>query len=214
MHEHRHRRGWWRGAAALDGACAVALASVAWQRAASPRVWGRGEVPVAFWTWRDELPADEAVEGAAREARAGVLFARAGQLHAEGARRQWHGQLARRGVKAKPAGETLREVWAAARDAVRAAGYGATRAGGHGAQPAPVAPWLHDELRQTRLELRVHKLFHAGEMFLRATSRALWHYVSPLTHDARGRRAPATNAVAHAILFALLTTLVRLLYAG
>ncbi|MCA1613483.1 MAG: DUF3142 domain-containing protein [Acidobacteria bacterium] len=86
MHEHRHRRGWWRGAAALGGACAVALASVAWHRAASPRAWRSGEVPVAFWTWRDELPADEAVEGAAREARAGVLFARAGQLHAEGPR--------------------------------------------------------------------------------------------------------------------------------
>jgi hypothetical protein len=70
------------------------------------------------------------------------------------------------------------------------------------------------EPRQTWIELHVHKYFHAAELILRATARALWHYVSPLTHDTRGRHALATNAVAHALLFALLTTLVRLLYAG
>jgi hypothetical protein len=62
----------------------ASLVTVAWRAAARPRAWGVGEVPVAFWVWGNELPAQDEVESARREAGAGVLFVRAGQLHAEG----------------------------------------------------------------------------------------------------------------------------------
>ena len=71
-------------AVALGCALVVASIAFAWRREARPRTWAAGEVPVTFWAWRDELPAEAEVERAAREARARALFVRAGQLHAEG----------------------------------------------------------------------------------------------------------------------------------
>jgi Protein of unknown function (DUF3142) len=64
-------------------ACLVALPlfALAWRaRTKTPRVWLPAEVPVAFWAWRDEMPAATDVERAATEARARELFVRAGQF--------------------------------------------------------------------------------------------------------------------------------------
>jgi hypothetical protein len=48
--------------------------------ARTPRVWAAMEVPIAFWAWRNEAPAEEEVEQAARRTRAQTLFLRAGQI--------------------------------------------------------------------------------------------------------------------------------------
>ncbi|MDT7603400.1 MAG: hypothetical protein QOF61_1397 [Acidobacteriota bacterium] len=71
---------------ALSLVLAASLAAVAWRASARPRVWAAGTVPVAFWVWGNELPAQEEIERAASETKARVLFVRAGQLHAEGGR--------------------------------------------------------------------------------------------------------------------------------
>lgn len=63
----------------------VALVSLAWRyHAGTPRAWAAGDVPVAFWAWRNEMPVEAEVERAAREARAGTLFLRAGQFDLAG----------------------------------------------------------------------------------------------------------------------------------
>jgi hypothetical protein len=62
----------------------VSLASAAWRNARAPRALAVGEVPIAFWSWRADAPAEEDVERAAREAHARTLFIRAGQLDYEG----------------------------------------------------------------------------------------------------------------------------------
>lgn len=59
---------------------AVMLVTAGWRRAHAPRVWGPGEVPVAFWSWRTEAPARDEVERAAAETGARTLFLRAGQF--------------------------------------------------------------------------------------------------------------------------------------
>jgi hypothetical protein len=69
---------------ALSLVLAASLVTVAWRTSARPRAWMVGEVPVAFWVWSNELPAEVDVERVAGVARARVLFVRAGQLHAEG----------------------------------------------------------------------------------------------------------------------------------
>src|SRR5919206_3199369 len=74
-----------RGAARrmLAVACLVALAllTLAWRaRNVAPRAWSPADVPVAFWAWRDEMPAEADVLRAGVEARARELFVRAGQF--------------------------------------------------------------------------------------------------------------------------------------
>jgi hypothetical protein len=115
------------------------------------------------------------------------------------------------------------------RDALPAdVGYNATRSlsaslGGPGdVRPADVIEAAFGEDSKHRKGLRpvnkgfrpVREVFRRAELISRATARAVWHYVSPLTHDARGRRTLAANVAAHAALFALLLTLVQMLYAG
>ncbi|MFL6207941.1 MAG: DUF3142 domain-containing protein [Pyrinomonadaceae bacterium] len=77
-----HVRGTRRGKLALICLPGVALLLLcAWRLwLQPPRVWAARAVPVAFWAWRDELPTDEDVQRAANEARARVLFLRAGQI--------------------------------------------------------------------------------------------------------------------------------------
>jgi hypothetical protein len=152
---------------------------------------------------------------------------------AERSRRHWRAHLARHGAKCKPPVESLRDWLREVRAALpqRAKGMNnattndatataatatateATTATTAAAEATP-APWLLYEPQQTWIELRVHEVFHRAELISRATARTLWHYVSPLTHDSRGRRTLATNAAAHAALFALLLALVRMIYAG
>lgn len=66
--------------AATAAVLALTLAAAGWRRARAPRVWGPGEVPVAFWSWRGETPSQAEVERAAAETGARTLFLRAGQL--------------------------------------------------------------------------------------------------------------------------------------
>ena len=74
------RRGVLRLLAAAGGILAATLGTAAWRWAHAPRAWKPAEVPVAFWTWRAETPAQSEVERASRETGARVLFMRAGQL--------------------------------------------------------------------------------------------------------------------------------------
>jgi hypothetical protein len=82
MQRHWHVRGTRRSKLALICLPGLALLLLcAWRVWLAPsRVWAARAVPVAFWAWRDELPADEDLQRAANEARAGVLFLRAGQI--------------------------------------------------------------------------------------------------------------------------------------
>jgi Protein of unknown function (DUF3142) len=66
---------------AMVAALSLLLAALAWHfHARTPRVWAATEVPIAFWAWRNEAPAEEEVEQAARQTRARALFLRAGQI--------------------------------------------------------------------------------------------------------------------------------------
>jgi hypothetical protein len=65
-------------AAAL--AAAVAAGAGAWRRAREPRAWEPAAVPVAFWSWRDETPAQDDVDAAAATTGARTIFLRAGQM--------------------------------------------------------------------------------------------------------------------------------------
>jgi hypothetical protein len=65
--------------AAALAACLVAV-GVAWRRGREPRAWEPAATPVAFWSWRDETPAQADVDAAAEATGARVLFLRAGQL--------------------------------------------------------------------------------------------------------------------------------------
>lgn len=69
---------------ALACVLAVALVSLGWRfYAGKRRAWAAGDVPVAFWAWRNDAPSEREVERAVKEARASVLFLRARQIHYE-----------------------------------------------------------------------------------------------------------------------------------
>src|SRR2546423_14878261 len=75
------RRGATRRAIIIICLVALSLITLAWRvRTKAPRAWSPLEVPVAFWTWRDEMPTEDDVLHAAHEARARELFLRAGQF--------------------------------------------------------------------------------------------------------------------------------------
>ncbi len=65
------------------GVLVVSLVPGTWRYACAPRVWAAHTVPVAFWAWRTNAPSEDALQRAAREARARVLFLRAGQIDYE-----------------------------------------------------------------------------------------------------------------------------------
>lgn len=60
----------------------ICLLSIAWQFSAlrHPRAWKTSEVPITFWSWRSENPAQAEVERAMHEAGAQTLFLHAGQI--------------------------------------------------------------------------------------------------------------------------------------
>ncbi len=59
----------------------ISLISVAWSfRGRRPRAWKAEEVPVAFWAWRNESPAETEVRQAFDATRAQALFLRASQI--------------------------------------------------------------------------------------------------------------------------------------
>src|SRR5689334_15836193 len=62
----RARRGVLRLLAAATGLTVATLASAAWRWAHTPRAWKPEEVPVAFWSWRAEAPAQDEVESASK----------------------------------------------------------------------------------------------------------------------------------------------------
>lgn len=76
----KRRRNWFRLFAAVAALLAVTLVAAGWRRAHAPRVWRPGEVPVAFWSWLADAPAQTEVERAASETGARTLFLRAGQF--------------------------------------------------------------------------------------------------------------------------------------
>ena len=80
------RRKLFRLLAAAAAVPAVMLVTAGWRRAHAPRVWGPGEVPVAFWSWRTETPTRDEVERAAAETGARTLFLRAGQFELKSGR--------------------------------------------------------------------------------------------------------------------------------
>src|SRR5262249_22336920 len=45
-----------------------------------PSAWRAGEVPVAFWSWRNRTPSDSDVRGAIEKGKARTIFLRAGQI--------------------------------------------------------------------------------------------------------------------------------------
>jgi Protein of unknown function (DUF3142) len=61
----------------------AAMALVVWSATPSPRVWRPNEVPIAFWSWRLESPAQEDVNQAVKQTGTNVLFLRAGQIDCE-----------------------------------------------------------------------------------------------------------------------------------
>src|SRR4051812_40778829 len=80
----KQRRTYKRLLMALASVLAIALAPVGSRFFASrPRAWAAGDVPVAFWAWRNDAPSEREVSRAVERARATVLFMRAGQLHYE-----------------------------------------------------------------------------------------------------------------------------------
>ena len=68
----------------LSFICAVlagtTLTSTAWSLYRRPRVWSPHEVPIAFWAWRNEAPAETDLLDCAQKAQARTLFLRAGQI--------------------------------------------------------------------------------------------------------------------------------------
>lgn len=70
-----------RGIAVTCAAIAtLVLVSVAWRLHVKPRQWLPGEVPIAFWAWRNEPPSDGDLREAIKEAGTQTLFLRAGQI--------------------------------------------------------------------------------------------------------------------------------------
>lgn len=58
----------------------LTLASVAWSLHCKPTPWTAGQVPIAFWAWRNEAPSDADVRRAMQRTQARTLFLRAGQI--------------------------------------------------------------------------------------------------------------------------------------
>ena len=67
----------------LAGFLISIMALVVWSATWSPRVWLPDEVPVAFWAWRLESPAQEDVDETVKQTGTNVLFLRAGQIDYE-----------------------------------------------------------------------------------------------------------------------------------
>jgi hypothetical protein len=82
----KRRRATLRLLAAAVGILAASLGSAAWRWAHAPRVWRPEDVPVAFWSWRTETPAQADVDRATKETGARVLFVRAGQFDSSSGR--------------------------------------------------------------------------------------------------------------------------------
>ena len=61
-------------------AAALSLISLASNFYARPRPWAVAEVPIAFWSWRNQSPDQADVIDAIKKARATKLFVRAGQI--------------------------------------------------------------------------------------------------------------------------------------
>jgi hypothetical protein len=75
-----------RAALAAGLVLAAAACAAGWRWTSEPRAWSPEEVPVAFWSWLAEAPAEAEVEAARRETGARSLFLRAGQLDYDGGR--------------------------------------------------------------------------------------------------------------------------------
>jgi hypothetical protein len=58
----------------------LTLASVGWSLHRKPRAWAPGEVPIAFWAWRNDAPSESDVRRAMQKTQAQTLFLRAGQI--------------------------------------------------------------------------------------------------------------------------------------
>lgn len=58
----------------------LTLASAAWSLHRKPKPWAAGQVPIAFWAWRNEAPSQVDVGRAMQRTRARTLFLRAGQI--------------------------------------------------------------------------------------------------------------------------------------
>src|SRR5262245_1160735 len=67
----------------LAGFLITIMVLVVWSATWAPRVWLPDEVPVAFWAWRLESPAQEDVNEAMKQTGVNVLFLRAGQIDYE-----------------------------------------------------------------------------------------------------------------------------------
>ena len=66
---------------AVCAAIAIAFISVVVASSHSrPRVWSVAEVPVVFWAWRNQSPAEADVRAAIEQAKARTIFLRAGQI--------------------------------------------------------------------------------------------------------------------------------------
>jgi hypothetical protein len=59
------------------------LVLLAWNVVAGRRIWRSAEVPVAFWSWRLEIPSQNEVNEAVQQTGAKTLFLRAGQIDSE-----------------------------------------------------------------------------------------------------------------------------------
>ena len=129
---------------------AVTGAAAAWRWSREPRAREPHEVPVAFWAWRDEAPAQEEVDAAAASTGARTLFLRAGQLDLDG------GRLARiRAVRGRfPAKVSLHLVYNATRSLLE--GFERVEEGALGA--AFVESFHEDAARASREGARVEGL--------------------------------------------------------
>ena len=67
----------------MAGVLISIMALVVWCATWSPRVWLPDEVPVAFWAWRLDSPAQKDVNEAVKQTGTNVLFLRAGQIDYE-----------------------------------------------------------------------------------------------------------------------------------
>src|SRR3989442_632191 len=65
------------------GAAIVMLGSIAWSIHRKPRPWAVKDVPIAFWAWRNEAPAQFDVRNVMHKTQARTLFLRAGQIDYE-----------------------------------------------------------------------------------------------------------------------------------